>query len=265
MERIIAIIAIALSTLSGTLGLILSFFGILTISPDIWFSYTLTVVSIFMAYVFWWCEKHQKILKKISETSYDGLEIFYDSRSFLERVTDLTVGAKSIRTVNLSDTPDSFHHLESYFSAIHTYIKTSNKLISFRRIAGIQNDEKAVWLLSSSSSLINTSRLSVAFADMRHPHGIDLCFHIVDREDGKYTFIFPSVDLTGQMPAVLFRNDLVAQSMATYFDNLWNKLPHLHEGKKIRMEAFVILEDWFPGLKENTAYKAAKTSLASKI
>ena len=263
MERIFALIAIGLGTLSGAVGLILALIGKLTIPNDIWFAYSITLISVFMVYVYAWFEKNQKTIEKIAASEFDGIEIFRDSGAFLERVTALTVGANVVCTINLSDTPNEFIHLESYFANVHKYISTSTSLTSFRRIAGLQSAEKALWFVKASAALIKTSRISAAFADLRNPDIVDLCFHVVERDEGAYVFFFPSVDLTGKMPAILIKNDLVANAMISYFDGLWRKLPHLHEGQKINKSAFAILEGWFPDLQKNSAYAVAKLTLTT--
>jgi len=116
-------------------------------------------------------------------------------------------------------------------------------------------------MLASSDSLIHTSRISAAFVDMTNGGVFDLCFHIVDREDGSYTFIFPSIDLTGRMPAILINNKLVANAMNAYFDSVWIKIDHLHDGKKLNPLAFHKLETSFPDLLRSHDYTTIKQRL----
>lgn len=261
MERILAIVAVGLGSLSSVVALVLAFAGKISIPADIWFAYTLAIGTIFMVYVYCVFEENSKLLKAIASTPFDGLEIFTSSSSLLNRIASLTVGARTVSTINLSDTPETFIHLSSYFQTVHKYILEGNDLTSFRRIVGIQHSKKVLWMLKASNSLISTSKLSAAFADMRNGSVIDMCFHIVERDDGHFTFIFPSVDLTGKMPAILINNKLVASAMTIYFDGMWHKLHHFHDGKKLHQDAFVTFENWFPDIINDYEYTTIKQEL----
>jgi hypothetical protein len=177
----------------------------------------------------------------------------------VKRITEVTLGAIRVSTINLSNAPEASSALERYFVETHKYIsQNGSPLSSFRRIAGISTVEKLRFIIEVSEKLQKTGKLSVSLLFNPNSNSPQYCYHIVEKKENTYTFFFPPVDLTGVMQSFMIVNRDVGKLFLQYFDGLWATLPNLHKGKSFNTDISKIIEGNLPTINERDFYKKFK-------
>jgi hypothetical protein len=204
--------------------------------------------------------------EKLLSMPATGIEIFHDSSSFLARLSDLTVGAESISTINFSPERGISPHLDNYFKNVHSYIsKHSSPLKSFRSIAAIESENKAEWILQRCYELHNTGRLSLGCFKTLRTERL-MCFHIVFKDKIGYVAFYPPVPLTGLMDAVIIVNTEVAKLIQIQFEIMWEDCIHVNDGMSPIEEGLTFLSEHNKSLKNLPHYKElVKKSIKKRL
>lgn len=202
------------------------------IGLDVSIPYLVGVLALFITYVYGRLEHAITREEYIISQPFEGVELFQTSDTFLQRLTELTVGSTSVSTLNLSSPIGHHHGLDTYFKNVHEYIlKPNAELQSFRSLASVDSYHKLEWLVKRAAMLAPSGRSSFAVLKQVTVGAIPLGFHVIVRGPDGYVFFFPPVNLTGQMQAFLIKNRAVADIVVHYFDMLWTMSPVISQGK----------------------------------
>lgn len=228
-----------------------------SVPNEIVIGYLFGTLTSFMAYVFGRFEQTVEQQTRILNLPARGVEVFHSSEKFLEKLIDITIGAESVSTLNLSPPRGQHANLDVYFQRLHQYIRGKRTpLRSFRSIASLDSEAKSAFLLARSYELVDTGRASFAvfqqpsMGPLAHP----LSVHITVKDGESFVFLYPPVDLTGAMDSVLIRSEAVAKVMLDYFNMLWHKSVVLNEGRRVSLPGIEQLADAAPGLRQNHHY-----------
>jgi hypothetical protein len=221
-------------------------------------AYLFGTLATFMAYVYGRLEETIERQTRILNLPARGVEVFHSSEKFLEKLIEITIGAESVSTLNLSPPRGQHPNLDVYFQRLHQYIRSRRTpLRSFRSIASIDSEAKSAFLLARSCELAETGRASFAvfpqssLGPLDHP----LSVHITEKDGESFIFLYPPVDLTGTMDSVLIRNEAVAKVMLDYFNVLWRRSVVLNEGKRVHLSGVEHVAAAVPSLRESHHYQ----------
>lgn len=167
-----------------------------------------------------------------------GIEIFSTTDEILVRLAEVSVGADTVSTLNLSSARGSSPALDKYFAAIHQYTKAQDSpLKSFRTLATIETTSKARWILERAVELAPTGRVSQSVFPYESSTKIPVGFHIVFKSrQTPFVFFYPPVNPEGMMNGFLIKNKEVAETMLKYFDLMWSSSTCVHAGKVVKQE-----------------------------
>lgn len=193
---------------------------------DLVAGYLLGTMATFIGYVYGRLENIRDRQERLLRQPARGIEVFTTSEEFLEKLVNITVGATTVSTLNLSPPKGEHPGLDKYFTEVHNSIKSRRSpLKSFRSIASVDTIQKSLWLAERSCELLATGRVSFAVFDQDYigplPHPLSL--HITHKEGRVNVFIFPPVDLTGSMDSVLISDPVLAKIMLDYFNMRFTK------------------------------------------
>ncbi|MGH4022168.1 MAG: hypothetical protein ACRDT0_23630 [Pseudonocardiaceae bacterium] len=228
---------------------------------DLAVPYLFGTLASFIAYVYGRTELSLENQERILRQPGQDVEVFHTSEEFLNKLIEITVGAESVSTLNLSPARGEHANLDIYFQRIHTFIKARRSpLRSFRSIASLDTKGKMSFLIARSHELAPTGQASFAVFDQKSvgplPHQLSL--HITVKDGQSFVFLYPPVDLTGAMDSVLIRNETVAKVMLDYFNVLWHKSVVLNEGKRVRLSGLEHLASIDPTLRQNQYFRLLK-------
>lgn len=197
-------------------------------------------------------EQSDKIERKLTETQLrienieqrllsqpaQGIEIFSTTDEILDRLVEVTVGADSVSTLNLSSARGTSPALDKYFAATHQYIKRQDSpLKSFRSLATLETISKARWILERAVELGPTGKVSQSVFPIESSTKIPVGFHIVFKnQQTPFVFFYPPVNPEGMMNGFLIKNKEVAETMLKYFDLMWRTSTSVHGGKIVKRE-----------------------------
>jgi hypothetical protein len=192
-------------------------------TPEVVVPYWGVVGALAMTFFVESYERLEKSYEKISRKEFDGLEIFHDADEFLDRLSEITLGAEVIATLNFSPPAGSSGALDRYFDKIHAYISAHDTpLKSFRSIASIEGPPKANWIAERAARFLHNKKVSFAcFGE--HPNLRLMCYHITLTRDHGYCAFYPPVPLTGVMSAFVINNRRLAEMMMDQFELTWAK------------------------------------------
>src|SRR5574341_347445 len=224
-------------------------------------SYLFGVLASFMAYVYARLETTLDKQERILSQPAQGVETFSTSKDFIEKLIEITVGAETVSTLNLSPSRGEHQYLDRYFSEVRHYIRNRRSpLTSFRSIASLDNSAKISWVLERSLDLVDTGKVSFAIfpqAEVRsllHP----LSLHITYKHGNPFVFIYPPVDLTGSMDSILIKDPTVARIFLDYFNSLWHRSVVLNTGRQVRAGCLNLLLELDPRLETNPHFAKLK-------
>ncbi|QYC45211.1 hypothetical protein Nocox_38305 [Nonomuraea coxensis DSM 45129] len=237
------------------------------LSAELSFGYLLGTLAAFITYVFDRTEKLMSQQERLLHQPARGVEVFHSSDEFLQKLIDITVGATSVSTLNLSPARGEHPELDRYFTEVHNYIKSKKATLkSFRSIASVDTPQKSLWLVQRSAELLSTGRVSFAVFDQQelrpllHP----LSIHITAKNDNLNVFIFPPVNLTGSMSSILISDAALARVMLGYFDLLWHDALKINEGKNVRRPGLDRLLHLYPDIESNFHYQSLRRGLTNE-
>ena len=257
--RITGLIAILMSFIYAVLLTIMQLFGIQLsdVSIAYWsIAYWSIVLGMGLTYLFKRLEEAQSTQNNILLRPVQGVEIFETSRSFLERLADITVGAETVSTINFSPWRGASPHLDRYFDRVHSYINSDDsRLASFKSLASVDSTRKAEFILHRINLL--RKKGTASFAVFKSPQ-IDhlMCFHVASKNGKGYVFLYPPVPLGGEMKGILVINDEIADVMKAQFDRVWNQAIIVSDGTLIKSEGLDLLRKLFPDITESTDYNS---------
>lgn len=223
--------------------------------------YMFATLTAFAAYVHGRLDQVAEQQTHLLNQPAQGVEVFHTSEKFLEKLMEISIGAETVSTLNLSPARGEHNNLDVYFQRLHAYIRARRSpLRSFRSIASLDNSQKMRFLLARSLELVGTGRASFAVfrqtstGPLLHP----LSMHITVKDGQSFVFLFPPVNLTGAMDSVLIRNEAVAQVMLGHFDKLWQAALHLNEGRRVYAPNLELLADLHPDLRHTDEFRRLK-------
>jgi hypothetical protein len=189
-----------------------------------------------------------------------GIEVFESTNELLKRMTEVTVGAEIVSTLNLSPPRGTSPPQDDYFSRVHRYLKSRDcGLRSFRTLASLEGVSKAKWVLERAAELAPTGRVSTSVMprSLLLPDTVTqilLGFHIVHKEGILYVFFYRPINPTGVMDSFLIKSAEVARIMQKYFEVLWHRAIPLHVGKQVDARGLEELLEVDPLIADNPAY-----------
>jgi len=223
--------------------------------------YLVGALTSFMAYVYGRLERTLENQERLLRQPGHGVEVFHTSAGFLAELIEITAGAESVSTLNLSPARGEQANLDVYFERVHASIRARRSPVrSFRSIASLDTPGKMAFLLARSYELALTGRASFAVFDQRsvgpllHP----LSVHITVKAGQTFVFLYPPVDLTGAMDSVLIRNEAVARVMLDYFNTLWHRSVVLNEGRRVHLAGLEHLARIDPALRHDPHFELLK-------
>ncbi|MFY1695702.1 MULTISPECIES: hypothetical protein [unclassified Solwaraspora] len=237
-------------------------FNLFTTAPvelpvELTIGYMFATLTAFAAYVHGRLDHLADQQASILNQPAQGVEVFHTSEKFLEKLMEISIGAETVSTLNLSPARGEHSNLDVYFQRLHAYIRARRSpLRSFRSIASIDSNQKLRFLLARSLELTATGRASFAVfrqtttGPLLHP----LSMHITVKDGQSFVFLFPPVNLTGAMDSVLIRNEAVAQVMLGHFDKLWHAALHINEGRRVYAANLDLLADLHPELRDTDEF-----------
>ena len=213
------------------------------LSPGVLVSYWGGVATLATTFVVESFEKVETAEAVILAREFQGIETFYNADTFVERLSDITVGSESIATLNFSPPAGSSAALDRYFERLHAYVSSNDpRLKSFRSIASIESRQKADWIVERSARFVGNSHVS--FSCFREQSALRLmCYHVVMKDGVGYVFFYPPVPLTGVMSAFLMVNTKVALLMKEQFDLAWAKSVPVLLGGRARCDGLELLRE----------------------
>jgi hypothetical protein len=225
---------------------------------------TLGVLGIALGYLVF--ERKNKIDKienlaheiyKLTNEDAQDIEVFHTTSEFLERMTEVTVGAEKVSTLNLSPAKGTSPALDKYFAAVHRYIKKQGtSLRSFRSIASLESLSKARWVLERSVELVATGKVSVSLFGPEINSSL-FGFHVVHKAGVPFVFFYRPVDPSGLMDCFLLKhNTEIANIILKYFEVLWNSSTSLHQGKRVDKQGLHLMLNVDKSLAQDKAYLA---------
>jgi hypothetical protein len=171
----------------------------------------------------------ERILSLQAENSLKpatGVEVFNHADDLLRRIGDYTIGALEVSTLNISPAPAHFSPLIAYFDRVNRFLLRGRKagLRSFRSIASLQDGEKIRSIIARAERLEGSEPISLGVIDPQYwTEDFPLLgIHMVKRPDGYACFVFPRVQLTGRIQAVLIHGQDSYDTLLAYFDELWH-------------------------------------------
>ena len=176
-----------------------------------------------------------EIQKHINTEAMRGIEVFSTADELMARMTEITVGAESVSTLNLSPSRGTSPALDRYFTQVHRYIKKhDSQMKSFRTLASLESISKARWILERCVELAGTGRVSTSLLPPAVGSNTFLMgFHIVFKENQSYVFFYRPIDPAGLMDSFLLKNAEVSAIMLKYFEFLWHISTGVNYGKRI--------------------------------
>lgn len=131
-----------------------------------------------------------EIQKHINTEAMRGIEVFSTADELMARMTEITVGAESVSTLNLSPSRGTSPALDRYFTQVHRYIKKhDSQMKSFRTLASLESISKARWILERCVELAGTGRVSTSLLPPAVGSNTFLMgFHIVFKENDPMCF-----------------------------------------------------------------------------
>ena len=227
----------------------------LDISLDVSIPYVVGVTALFVTYVYGRLEYAVSKEEQVLSQPYHGVEFFYSSETFLARLTELTVGATSVSTLNLSSPLGRIEPLDNYFAHVHKYILGGTELESFRSLASVDTPAKLDWLVKRTTLLMRSGKASFAVLRQVKVGTMPLGFHVIMRGPDGFVFFYPPVDLTGQMQSFLIKSTGVAEMVLHYFDLLWAASPKICQGKVPSQEGLAFLGTIDPNITKSREYQ----------
>ncbi|MDF5751656.1 hypothetical protein [Spongiactinospora sp. TRM90649] len=226
--------------------------------------YLMGTLATFIAYVYDRSESMIARQERLLRQPARGVEVFKTSEEFLKTLVEITAGATTVSTLNLSPAQGEHPELDRYFSEVHGYIRSKKSTLkSFRSIASVDTEQKSLWLVQRSAELLQTGRVSFAIFDqdrvrpLLHP----LSLHITSKRDVLYVFIFPPVNLTGSMDSILISDPVLGKVMLDYYNVLWHDSLKINEGGIVRRAGLERLRELNPDIEANVYYETLRRGI----
>jgi hypothetical protein len=221
-----SIIAIVIAVVNGVRP------GTIHLSEDITLTFLLVVLTLIATYVYGRIEHIATMQDRVLAQPVQGIEVFHSADELLARLAEVTVGASTVSTLNLSPPRGASPPLDDYFLALAKYLHSvGTPLRSFRSLAHISDAPKAKWVVDRAQELAPTGKFSQAIFNTGPRNVFPAGFHVVAKGDDYYVFIYPGISLTGMMQCFMIKNEQLYGIMLGYFDSLWSKALIIHEGK----------------------------------
>lgn len=226
--------------------------------PNVSVPFFIATTTFFVAYMRTRTERILDTQEKLLAQPIQGLEKFENGEDLLNRLAEVTVGAESVTTLNLSPARGLDPRLDVYFSAVHKYLmmKKDIPLRTFRTLAALDSKEKALWLLDRCELLKGNGRISTSIMPNVLSSDFPFGFHVVKKDGQWYSFIYPPVNPSGVMQSFMIIGDEVAGIINAQFDGLWIRSPSIHDGKAVRNVGLDAMLRKYPDLKDNDLFVA---------
>jgi hypothetical protein len=254
LTNLSGIIAFVLATGYAIASAFLPPLNVKTLS-DIVLPYWATVFTLVIVYIYGRTERLQTTTSTILARPFSGIEIFENSESFIDRLTDITIGGEVICTLNFSPPRGASRPLDRYFKALHEYILSDPpQLRIFRSIANIESAVKARWIFERCALLVDTARVSLAVFRTKSTERL-LCFHIVFKHGNGYTFLYPPVPLGGLMEGMMINNLDAAELLRREFESIWHDCLVINDAAVTMKDGLDFLSASCPELQNEQALK----------
>ncbi|WP_147425224.1 hypothetical protein [Bailinhaonella thermotolerans] len=228
---------------------------------DLVAAYLFGTLASFIAYVYGELSAISERQRRLLNQPARGVEVFTTSEDFLRKLVEITVGATTVSTLNLSPPRGEHPELDRYFEEVHRDVKNRRSpLRSFRSIASVDTISKSKWLVERSCELLQTGRVSFAIFDqdrirpLLHP----LSLHITQKNGNLHVFIFPPVNLTGSMDSMLITDPVLGKVMLDYYNLLWHDSLKINEGRQVRAAGLDRLAQLNPDIELNSFYQTLR-------
>ncbi|GAA0974578.1 hypothetical protein GCM10009555_031010 [Acrocarpospora macrocephala] len=267
--RLAGKLSIWLASLFAIVALIVGLINLFLDEPvpvplDLVAGYLLGTLASFIAYVYGRSELILERQDRLLHQPARGVQVFTTSEEFLRKLVEITVGAATVSTLNLSPAKGEHPELDRYFEVVHSSIKNrKSQLRSFRSIASVDTVQKSAWLVERSCELHQTGRVSFAIFDqdrirpLLHP----LSLHITYKDGNIYVFIFPPVNLTGSMDSILISDPVLGKAMLDYYNLLWHDSLKINEGRQVRSQGLDRIVQLNPEIDANPFYQSLRKGL----
>ena len=111
---------------------------------------SLACITVLLGYNVNRLERSSDQMLELLERPATGTIIFRNTASFLQALTEATVGAVSVSTINSAVGRGSLPELDKYFRLTNRYWASKEAAKgSFRSVAYVENAAKALWLVES--------------------------------------------------------------------------------------------------------------------
>lgn len=192
----------------------------LLVSPAVVAPYWGSTLGFFFAAVVDNGEHTEGLLTQLVRRPFHGIEFYRSAARFLPRLAELTVGAETIATLNLSPPKGWSGPLDTYFREVHAYIsRADTPLESFRSLATVENRLKADWLVDRAGLFVRNPRVSLGILPGASRQLLG--FHVVVKDGHGYVAIYPPISASGWMNAAIIANDDLARMLLELFEIVW--------------------------------------------
>lgn len=254
-------LAIWLGLLFTICSIVLAIINVVLPNPlsfvDLSLAFLVAIFTLLSGYLYGRIEHISAIQQRILGQPNQGVEIFTTADDLLARLSELTVGARYVVTLNLSPPHGATKPLDEYFKRVHRHLssKTNCKTKSFRTLAHVSSLDKGKWVVDRSFELLQTGRFSQAIFDSSVDNIFPMGFHAIENGGQKYVFFYPGVSLSGVMRCFLIKEPFVFDIVSSYFEQLWNNATIINEGKKVNRLGLEKIKLKFPNIEQSNSFQ----------
>jgi hypothetical protein len=219
----------------------------------------ISCVTVTLAYTFTRLERSQVQIDELLSRAGSGVVVYKNTTSFLEALTEATVGALKVSSINAAVPRGVLPAQDEYFRQTSRYW-TSREAVgaSLRSVAYVETKSKALWVVSRAYESRNSAATSFAVIKQQSlGESANLCFHLVSKGGVYRSFLYPAPDLTGSMEGVCIYGIETYEVLQDLFDRIWHSAVPLSSGKLFHKDGLEMLARLSPSVVRSDDYQAA--------
>jgi len=191
-----------------------------------------------------------------------GIAVIRGSSRFCQELAEETLRAESVCTINLSPPRGSNRDLDAYFVRLHRDLSSKRgRIRNFRSIASLDSQQKARWVAERAMELLKSDRASFGIFDAEFLSAppLPLCFHVCNKDGHYVSFVYPPVDLSGTMVALMITGEHVGRLLEDYFNTLWAVVPKVKIGSTVVQSGLDVLVRLDPNIVSFVPYSSLRS------
>jgi hypothetical protein len=219
----------------------------------------ISCLTAMLAYTFARLERARDDVGELLARGGAGIIVYDNTSAFLAALTEATVGATQVSTINSAVSRGVLPALDRYFRATGKYWSSREaSAATFRSVAYVENEEKAFWLVDRAYD--SRTNAATSFAVVRQNslgESATLCFHLVEKGGTYRSFLYPAPDVTGAMLGVCIYGRETYEVLQGLFNRIWLGSVPLASGKLLHRSGLEQLAKLAPSLTATLTYQAA--------